>query len=323
MNAPASENSALVTGASGFIGRHLVESLLASGVSVRVLCRSGSQIPLHWNGRVERLDCDDWTAAGVQRAVGAAAFDVLYHLAAYGVHPGDRDARLMTQINTDLGGELVRLCRARGAVMAMAGSSAEYGCPEGRMALTEESPLEDSKIYGASKAAGTLKACAVASELGTSICVLRLFNVYGPGEAAHRLLPVVVAGLAAGRRVALSPGTQMRDFVYVGDVVEALRAASESMRSRAAPLSAIWNVGTGIGHTVREFAQLAAQILGKSNELLGFGDQAMRADEVPYLVASCDRISSELGWSARHSLEDGIKAALSLMTLPAAIGARP
>ena len=308
----------LVTGASGFIGRHLVEALLAKGRRVLALCRPNSELPQHWRGKVERIDCEDWSLDAISAVLGDRRFSCLFHLAAYGVVPTDRDASVMFRVNADLPEDLVRLCAGHGAAMVLAGTSAEYARPQGKLCLTEDAALEDEKSYGASKSAGSLRAVARARELGVPLRVLRLFNVYGPGEAPHRLLPSLVRGLTRGQRIALSEGRQIRDFVYVGDVVEALLAAAAHLRTNGTAPDVIWNVATQTGRSVREFAEITARSVGKGSALLGFGDLPMRPDEIDWLVGSAERIRAATGWVARHSLEQGIAVALGQM-MPAEI----
>jgi nucleoside-diphosphate-sugar epimerase len=257
---------------------------------------------------VERVECVDWSGDGIRSAVGDRGFECLFHLAAYGVVPSDRDAETMVRINAQLPPELVRLCRARNASMVMAGSSAEYLPPKDQKPLTEQDPLEDRKSYGASKAQGSVAACRVASEIDVPLRVLRLFNVYGPGEAEHRLLPSLVSGLAANRRIALSQGLQVRDFVYVGDVVEALLAAAATTQTRAAE---IFNVATGQGRSVREFALMTAKLFGGTDDLLGFGDVPMRPDEIQWLVGDGAALRARTGYAPRHDLASGLAASLA------------
>jgi nucleoside-diphosphate-sugar epimerase len=305
---------ALVTGASGFIGRHLVEAFRASGTRVIALTRPSSRLPDEWRDQVDRVDCSEWTLSGLRRALEQRSFDVAYHFASYGVRPTDRDNELMRQINVNVPSDLVRLCKERNANLLMTGSSAEYQAAINQTPLTEQSPLETDKLYGSSKAAGGMLAVTVARELGVRLRLLRLFNIYGPGEAPHRLLPNLVAGLMAGRRVSLTAGTQIRDFVYVADVASALLAADAQMKSNSQPMTAIWNVCTGTGHSVRTFASTVAETLGADKALLGFGEQPLRNDETPWLVGNADRIRAQLGWTARYDLAAGIRAALANLT---------
>jgi nucleoside-diphosphate-sugar epimerase len=308
-----SAQRALVTGATGFIGRHLVDGLIDANMQVVTLIRPGSRLPDQWRGRVTSLECADWSEAGLRAALASRPFDVVFHLATYGVRPTDRDPGLMLRINVDLPALFVHLCKERGARLVMAGTFSEYQKPADRRPLTEQSPLEMGKIYGASKAAAGILASALAESLGVRLRLLRFFQVYGEGEAPHRLLPSLVAGLSRGERVPLSDGTQVRDFIYVDDVVEACIKAGDDMVSRSRALTAAWNVCTGVGHSVRTFAELVAQAMGERAELLGFGELPMRADDELYLVGDGERMFRELGWRPKHDLGAGIRAAVAIL----------
>jgi nucleoside-diphosphate-sugar epimerase len=304
---------ALVTGATGFIGRHLVRRLIEAEAQVVVLVRPGACAPAQWHDGVICIACDDWSEAGLRAALASQPFDVAFHLATYGVSPTDRDPRLMLRVNVDLPAHVVHLCKEQGARLVMAGTFSEYERPPDQRRLTERSSLETAKIYGASKAAGGVVATALAESLGVRLRLLRLFKVYGEGEAPHRLLPSLVAGLARGERVPLSDGTQIRDFIHVEDAVEACIKAGHDMTVPARAQTATWNVCTGIGHSVRTFAVLVAQAMGERVELLGFGDLPMRAEDEPYLVGDGERMLRALGWRPKHDLAAGIRAAVAAL----------
>src|SRR5271168_1051899 len=101
--------SALVTGASGFIGAHLVDRLLSLNSHVTALVRAGSVLPKQWRDRVTVVECDDFSEAGLRRLLHAPV-DAVFHLAAYGVRPTHRDVDEMMRINVALPAALVRLC---------------------------------------------------------------------------------------------------------------------------------------------------------------------------------------------------------------------
>jgi len=304
---------AVVTGATGFIGRHLVDGLVERGAQLAILVRPGAQLPDAWRGRVAAIACVDWSEAGLRRVLAAQPFDAVYHLAAYGVKPTDRDPDAMQRINVALAPALVRLCRERGARMVMTGTFSEYRRPPDETPLTEISPLESEKVYGASKAAGGSLATALAEQLGVPLRLLRLFKVYGAGEAPHRLLPSLIANLPQGRRVPLSAGTQILDFIYIEDVVEACLRADAHMAAQS-PSVATWNVCTGVGHSVRAFAAKVARALGAPARLLGFGDIPMRPDDEPWLVGSGERLRAALGWQPAFDLAAGVRDAVTHST---------
>ena len=300
--------SALVTGASGFIGAHLVARLLSEGNKVTVLARPSNVLPASWRDRVRVVVSEDFGENNLRRLFGGP-FDVVFHLAAYGVKPSHRNIDEMLRINMELPAALVRLCSEWAARMVMAGTFSEYRSPSTQNLLLEDSPLEQGKLYGSSKAAGGLMASAIARSVGTGFRLLRLFKVYGAGEAPHRLLPALVSGLSRGERVAISAGTQILDFVYIDDVVEAMLRADAHCREKGG--IGTWNVATGRGHSVREFAEHVAVALNSDASLLQFGAVAMRNDDEPWVVGSPDLLCSELGWRPSIWLEDGVRAAVA------------
>ena len=305
-----SATNTLVTGATGFVGIHLVARLLSDGCRVTVLARSSSVLPAEWRDRVRVVASDDFRENNLRRVLDTPV-ETIFHLAAYGVKPNHRDVDEMLQINVDMPATLVRLCSGWGARMVMAGTFSEYRSPSTRELLSEDSPLEQAKLYGSSKAAGGLMAGAIAQGDGTAFRLLRLFKVYGAGEAPHRLLPALASGLAKHERVAISAGTQVLDFVYIDDVVEAMLRADAHCREKGG--IATWNVATGRPHSVREFAEQVAAAMNADASLLGFGAIAMRKDDEPWLVGSPDLLRSELGWQPSIRLDEGVRAAVAAL----------
>lgn len=302
--------SAIVTGASGFIGTHLVARLLSQDSRVTALVRPSSVLPLEWHGRVNVVACDDFSAHGLRRLLHKPV-ETVYHLAAYGVRPNHRDVDEMIAINIGMPAALVRLCAEWRARMIMAGTFSEYRSPASRELLSESSPLEQGKLYGSSKAAGGLMASAIANSGGTAFRLLRLFKVYGAGEASHRLLPALVKGLAKRERVAISAGTQILDFVYIDDVIEAMLRADAHCREKGGV--ATWNIASGRGHSVREFAEQVASAMLADTSLLGFGAIDMRKDDEPWLVGSPALLRAELGWQPSLGLDEGVRAAVAAL----------
>jgi len=303
---------ALVTGGAGFIGSHLCEALLQQDDEVFVVDdlstgRIDNIVHIQESKNFHFIEGSILDFPLLETLVKKV--DTVFHLAAYGVRPSNRDVDHMIQINIELPATLVRLCRQWNARLVIAGTFSEYMKPASNEPLTETSPLEPFKLYGSSKAAGGLIASAIAKETWVGLRILRLFKVYGAGEAPHRLLPALVSGFNQKQRVAISSGTQILDFVYIDDVIEALVRADKHIRNHGAV--ATWNVSTGQGHSVRHFAQLVAEAMNSDGSLLGFGEIAMRKDDEPWLVGDPGLIQSQLGWHPRIELETGVKAAVA------------
>jgi nucleoside-diphosphate-sugar epimerase len=294
---------ALLTGGAGFIGGNLARELVARGYDVVALGRRACPIEEVKSIETARLD-----AGTLRGAMSAERFDVVFHLAAAGVHPADRNREELIRVNATLPAEVVSAARdADVSSVVLMGSSAEYAGPHAGL-LTEDMLLESRKIYGASKAAGGLLALATAAECGLPVAVLRAFNVFGPGEAEHRLLPSLVAKLTRGEAVSLSVGTQIRDFVYVDDACNGLIAAATAL-SGSRMHSGAYNLSTGIGASVADFARAVARQMNADSSLLRFGALPLRPDDLPEVVGDPARLHGATTWRANYSLDEGVAAA--------------
>jgi UDP-glucose 4-epimerase len=297
--------SVLVTGGSGFIGRHVIHRLVQEGHAVTLLQRS------EWRaaGVHDLLRAPALTPASVRDLLRGRRFDWVIHLAGAGTHPTDRDIETLLRMNVDVTRALATVSADWPArAMFVAGSGSEYAPSADRVPLVENSPLEERHLYGASKAAGTLGAIATASATKLPLAVGRLFGVYGPGEAPHRLLPTLFTRLRAGERVPLSPGTQERDFIYVDDVVDGILQVLRTLEHN--PQAVIMNIARGEPNSVRVFAETTADLLSADRALLGFGDLSTRPGEVPYFCGDPSMLYAYAGWKARYDLRAGIARAV-------------
>ncbi|HEY5944492.1 MAG TPA: NAD-dependent epimerase/dehydratase family protein [Kofleriaceae bacterium] len=159
----------------------------------------------------------------------------------------------------------------------------------------EDGPCLGTSDYARAKLEGER---ALADVAPTTI--LRIGVGYGPGQAPRLMIPQVVAALRAGQPIALTEGTQTRDFVFVDDIAEAIVAAID-----VGTAPAVINIGSGIEITIREAARIIARALGAPESLLGFGQIPMRQNEAMRYVLDVTRAAEVLGWKARTSFADG------------------
>ncbi len=296
----------LLTGGTGFIGSALIPYLLTQGLSISALGRQAVSLLGVENILVEQL-----IPGQIEAVLSNRSFDVIIHLAAAGVNPKDRDSANLINVNTILPEFLVRYAARCGAkAVLITGSSSEYSVTAEQEKLTEQAAIETGKLYGASKAAGGILALAQGAASNVSVAVLRLFNVYGYGEASHRLSTSLVSNLITGKRVSLSPGKQIRDFVYIEDVCNGLWQTTQALLADRLSTGA-YNLATGIGTSIRDFACLLASCLGESEKLLDFGAIPIRADDLPYVVGDNTQLKKLINWQPTWTLEAGLRDMLA------------
>lgn len=308
----------LVTGGSGFIGRNLIADLVADGHEVACLARTSSRVPA-----VPRRAAAAFAATRSIRQTGSFAdivragpFDVVYHLAAAGVHPGERDPAILVEANIARTADMARAAAEWGAALIITGTFSEYIDPVDATPIREDAPLQSRRLYGATKAAGSLAALAIGEALAMRLAVCRLFNIYGIGEADHRLLPALLRRLKRGEAVPLTSGEQIRDFLWVRDVVAVLRRVADRLLQSPEQERLVLNVCSGEGRSVKEFSLATCAVLGADPALLKFGVQPMRPDDVPVIVGDPALLMAMTGWRPPLPFAEALALAIAEFAEP-------
>ncbi len=242
-----------LTGGTGFIGSYLLNEAHRRSHEVVALRRTAQSRP-----RISLEKEPQWLEkdlAGVDES-DFLGCEVLIHLAAHSAYyPYDTLENCLRKNVIDPI-EMFRKAAAAGLThFVSAGTCFEYGAAGERLGkIPVDAPLEPTTSYPASKAAATVAFQSLVRELGVGMKMLRIFQVYGPGEAEGRLWPSLRAAALSGEDLEMTAGDQVRDFVHVSDVAKAFVDAAEEQALGAGQLE-IRHVGSGKAQTVADFAR--------------------------------------------------------------------
>lgn len=254
-----------LTGGTGFLGAHTLRAAVAAGHSVVALRRTGSKPPIEVPAEVQWVD----GALESFDPTCLAGCDALIHLAVAGVNPKHATWENCLQVNlTDSLACWRQAAQAGVKTMVVCGSCSEYGSAAERYeAVPEDAPLFPTDPYGASKAAASVAAMALAARENLRLLVVRAFHMYGEGEAPNRFWPQVLETAKSGADLPMSPGMQVRDFCPVELAAKQLIWALENAMPPAGKPEVL-HLGSGKHQTLLEFAQTLWVKLGAHGKLL-------------------------------------------------------
>ncbi len=285
---------AAVTGGAGFIGSNLVDALVARGDKVTVIDDLSF-------GHREQVDPKaSLLVQDIRDGIDLTGVDVCFHLAAQtdvqtSVREPARDAELNV-VGTVRVAEAA--LRAGTRIVFTSTGGAIYG--ECEAPVDEDSPRRPLSPYGIAKLCGEEYLFGFNRIHGTSHVVARLGNVFGPRQAASLeggVVSIFLDRLARGEQaVIFGDGLQVRDFVFVGDVVEALLAA-------AGHDGGVFNVGSGVETSVLMLYSACAEAAGVAAEPVF---EPARLGDLRRSALDVSRAAAELGFRAGTSLADGI-----------------
>lgn len=289
----------LVTGATGFVGGHLLRLLDGAGAQVAALTRGGAPLPA-----VARV----FTGELAEREFVAAALrewapQVVFHLAGARERNLSREAFDKT-IEANLVGTLNLLYGAIGLPglerVVVLGTGEEYG--RNRAPFGEDLREEPISAYSFSKQCATQLSQLMHRSFGLPVAVLRPAVAYGPGQHSDMFLPALIETLLRGAPFEMTAGEQTRDFVYVDDLVEALLLAGAS----AGIDGEIVNVGGGQAVRIAELVERVEAQLGCAG-LARRGALPYRNGEAMEYELDVSKARALLGWAPRTSLDEGLR----------------
>jgi len=305
----------LITGAGGFIGSHLTETLIRKGYDVRAFVHYNSFNSWGWLDSFDseiRKSLDVFAGDirdpyGVKKAMQGC--ETVFHLAAligipYSYHSPD------TYIDTNVKGTLnvVQAARELNVKKVVHTSTSEVYGTARFVPITEEHPLQGQSPYSASKIGADQIAMSFYLSFGTPVAIVRPFNTYGPRQSARAVIPTVITQIAGGKKkIRLGSLHPTRDFNFVRDTVRGFIAAAESEYSAGEVINIGSNYEISVGNTVKLIAQVMnTEIETESDE------NRIRPEnsEVERLWADNSKAKNLLGWEPLYGGREGFKRGL-------------
>ncbi len=270
--------TALVTGSSGFIGSHLVRELKSQGYKVIEFdCDTGCDVcnPIHQNYKC----------------------DIIYHLAACPlIHTRDNP---LYSIDVNIKGtaNILEHARRTRAKIIYSSASSVYGIPDSSI-VKEETELHPTSIYGATKASSELLIRTYNHLFNIPYTIFRFTNVYGPGQV-NGVIPAFFKSIRDNKPVTISgDGNQLRDFVFVDDVVRFLVQASSP------DIIGTFNLGSGCCYTINQLFDLCCHVAGKTVKRVYSPSQR---DERSLSTVDLTRLRECFDKTPSTDLEEGLK----------------
>ncbi len=274
----------LVTGATGFLGRHLIPVLESQGLSVRQ----------HSSADGDIASC----------ALPMKGISRVFHLAGKSYVPESwENPHLFYQTNVMGTVNVLEHCRQHHAALTLI-SSYVYGQPK-RLPIAEDHPIAAANPYAHTKILADEAAKFYEARFGLSLVIVRPFNIYGPGQREPFLIPSIVKQVLdpSVKALRLQDLRPKRDYLYVEDAVSFLVATLRP------GLQGVFNLGSGCSTSVAEVAELVMAAAGIRKPIIGTGEQ--RPGEIMDVVADISRAAAELDWRPKTSLAGGIAAVVA------------
>ena len=299
----------LVTGAAGFIGSRLTETLVQQGAQVRAFVRYTSRgelgllnfLPSAILSEIELVFGDLRDAEAIEQAAKRA--DLIYHLGAlisipYSyLHP-------VEVVQTNILGTLnvLQACRKFDCRLIHTSSSEVYGTAL-KVPIDETHPLQGQSPYSASKIGADKLVESYYRSFGVRAVTIRPFNTYGPGQSARAVIPTIITQALTKQTVYLGNLDALRDFTYVDDTVDAFIKAGQTDGIDGET----FNLGSGSEISIRDLAAHIFDLIGTTPEV-EVDDKRIRPalSEVQRLLADNSKARQVLAWSPQVDLREGL-----------------
>jgi NAD dependent epimerase/dehydratase len=306
----------LVTGAGGFIGSHLAESLVRAGAEVRAFVRYNSRGDHGWLEVSELADDIEVFRGDLTNPEAVAGAmegrEVVFHLGALIPIPYSyRHPREFVAANVEGTLNVVEAARRTEPGRIVHTSTSEvYGTAQ-RVPIDEEHPLHPQSPYAATKVGADQVALSFQRSFGTPVVVVRPFNTYGPRQSARAVIPTIITQALSRNVIELGATDPTRDFLFVEDTARGMMRSAEAHGVEGEVI----NLGTGTEISIGELGQRVLRQLGKEVPVeLDESRLRPQDSEVERLVADTAKAKRLLSWEPEIDLDEGLRRTTEWLT---------
>jgi NAD dependent epimerase/dehydratase len=300
----------VVTGAGGFIGSHLTESLLEKGAQVTAFVRYNSRHSYGWLEELYRnktpgfsIMLGDIRDLNIIKKLTDGS-DIIFHLAALIGIPYSYmapDAYIETNVKGSYN-VFQSALDAEAEKVIHTSTSEVYGTAR-YVPINEEHPLQGQSPYAASKIAADQLADSYFRSFGLPIVTVRPFNTFGPRQSARAVIPSIISQALKGNEIKLGSLDPVRDMTFVEDTVKGFIAAAETENINGETV----NIGSGKGYSIRELVDTISEIMNQDFEVITDEERVRPSkSEVMQLISCATKAKDLMNWKAETDLREGL-----------------
>ena len=296
----------LVTGATGFIGSNLVRRLVAENHEVHIFSRQTSN---RWRlaGLLNKINdhlVDINDKEKVRLTVQEIKPDIIFHLATFSFFRGidfsqSEEEIIKTNLFSTM--NLINACGScKYDAFINTGTSSEYGpC---LAPMKENQICRPQTAYAVSKCATVKYIYCYVKNNNKPIITIRPFSPFGLFDDIKRMIPEVIINALQNKPITVKNPTAVRDYIYIDDLVDAYLKTAELAGQHQGE---VFNVGSGVQHTIKEVAEKIVSIAG-SQSIINIDPQPLNLNESPVWQADISKVKQALNWQPKYNFEDGL-----------------
>lgn len=309
--------TALVTGATGFVGSNLIIELINKNWEIYALIRKNSSLGCKRLKGIKNIkyiyaeelfknkykELNEATLKNTDFERALPQFDVCFNLAGYGVDYSQQNVNELIDGNIKFTMYVLNFCKENKTKKVInTGSCFEYGLNEGKK-INEEDKLNPQSMYGSAKASSVIMASAYSKNNNIPLVTVRPFGIFGENEGIHKFVPQLMQSVILNKRMKMTIGEQVRDYLYIKDLTEAyIKIAVTDV-----PLYEAYNICSGIEIKIKDLAMEVSNLASDSLRLFDFGAVPYRKNEVMHFVGDNSKIKQYTNWETKYSLQHGLK----------------